>query len=277
MSLITGALPAQYGLRTSGVLDIETRSDAFNNSGMRWCLRRKPGKGSRRALNMAVRSDRPSISSPAATCRTTSASRTRPRIGRNTRPHRAGARLWLRLDGVDPYTRFSLITGASVSKFQIPNNPGQMPEFHRVRGLRFRFRATQRKPDRTQYGCGRAAALGERRGRAGVVFHALQQRALRPRMPRRPRVQRRRVRRVPQRVCQRHHRRWLVPAQRRAYPARRIPVSTEKTQVTNSNTLLPLDDSDSPVDAPFTAVDSSRRLDISRRYTSRTSGGSPTR
>src|ERR1700692_2461112 len=33
ISLITGALPAQYGLRTSGVLDITTRADAFNNSG----------------------------------------------------------------------------------------------------------------------------------------------------------------------------------------------------------------------------------------------------
>jgi outer membrane receptor protein involved in Fe transport len=33
MSLLTGALPAQYGLRTAGVLDIQTRADAFNNSG----------------------------------------------------------------------------------------------------------------------------------------------------------------------------------------------------------------------------------------------------
>lgn len=33
MSLLTGALPAQYGLRTAGVLDILTRPDAFNNSG----------------------------------------------------------------------------------------------------------------------------------------------------------------------------------------------------------------------------------------------------
>jgi hypothetical protein len=30
ISLITGALPAQFGLRTSGVLDIQTRNDAFN-------------------------------------------------------------------------------------------------------------------------------------------------------------------------------------------------------------------------------------------------------
>src|SRR6202163_476380 len=33
LALLTGALPAQYGLRTAGVLDIQTKSDAFNNSG----------------------------------------------------------------------------------------------------------------------------------------------------------------------------------------------------------------------------------------------------
>src|SRR4029077_9787408 len=33
LSLITGALPAQYGLRTAGLVDIQTKTDAFNNSG----------------------------------------------------------------------------------------------------------------------------------------------------------------------------------------------------------------------------------------------------
>jgi outer membrane receptor protein involved in Fe transport len=33
LALITGALPAQFGLRTSGVVDIQTKTDAFNNSG----------------------------------------------------------------------------------------------------------------------------------------------------------------------------------------------------------------------------------------------------
>jgi hypothetical protein len=33
MALLTGVLPAQYGLRTAGVLDIQTKADAFNNSG----------------------------------------------------------------------------------------------------------------------------------------------------------------------------------------------------------------------------------------------------
>ena len=33
IALITGALPAEYGLRTVGLVDIKTRTDAFNNSG----------------------------------------------------------------------------------------------------------------------------------------------------------------------------------------------------------------------------------------------------
>ena len=33
VSLLTGALPAQFGLRTAGVVDIQTKTDAFNNSG----------------------------------------------------------------------------------------------------------------------------------------------------------------------------------------------------------------------------------------------------
>ena len=33
MSLITGALPAEFGMRTVGLVDITTRNDIFNNSG----------------------------------------------------------------------------------------------------------------------------------------------------------------------------------------------------------------------------------------------------
>ena len=33
MSLVTGALPAEFGMRTVGLVDITTRADAFNNSG----------------------------------------------------------------------------------------------------------------------------------------------------------------------------------------------------------------------------------------------------
>src|SRR6185437_1663087 len=33
LSLVTGALPAEYGLRTTGLVDITTRTDLFNNTG----------------------------------------------------------------------------------------------------------------------------------------------------------------------------------------------------------------------------------------------------
>ena len=33
VELITGALPAEYGLRTGGIIDITTKSGAYNNSG----------------------------------------------------------------------------------------------------------------------------------------------------------------------------------------------------------------------------------------------------
>ena len=33
MQLITGSLPAQYGFRTAGVVDIQTKSGAFENGG----------------------------------------------------------------------------------------------------------------------------------------------------------------------------------------------------------------------------------------------------
>src|SRR5262249_5657025 len=33
LSLVTGALPAAYGLRTTGIIDLTTRTDIFNNSG----------------------------------------------------------------------------------------------------------------------------------------------------------------------------------------------------------------------------------------------------
>ena len=33
MALVTGALPAEFGLRTTGLIDIKTRTDLFNNSG----------------------------------------------------------------------------------------------------------------------------------------------------------------------------------------------------------------------------------------------------
>ncbi len=65
LALLTGALPAQYGLRTAGVLDIQTKADAFNNCGSVSVYGGSHGTITP-ASNMAARSDKPNITSRAA-------------------------------------------------------------------------------------------------------------------------------------------------------------------------------------------------------------------
>jgi outer membrane receptor protein involved in Fe transport len=129
VSLLTGALPAQFGLRTAGVVDIQTRTDAFNNSGSMGVY-----GGSRstitpnfqyggtagqtqyfftgRYFGSALGLENPT-SSPNA-------------IHDDTRQGKGFAYL---STVIDDSTRLSFIGGTSSSKYQIPNNPGQMPQF----------------------------------------------------------------------------------------------------------------------------------------------------
>jgi hypothetical protein len=95
LSLVTGALPAEFGLRTVDLVDITTRTDVFNNSG-----RISPYGGSRGTLapsleyggtfggNCGTAAPAPEISaancfpsvqysSPAAICRPWKGSKTR--------------------------------------------------------------------------------------------------------------------------------------------------------------------------------------------------------
>ena len=98
ISLITGALPAQYGLRTSGVLDITTRTDAFNNTGTAGIY-----GGSRGTLTPSFAIRRHRRADPILLHRTLVRKQYRPGesdggLERDPRPYRAGERLRLRLD-----------------------------------------------------------------------------------------------------------------------------------------------------------------------------------
>src|SRR6478672_7703075 len=129
ISLITGALPPQFGLRTSGVLDIWTRSDAFNNTGNVGIY-----GGSRGTFT-------PSIEYGGTIGQTQYFITGRffeSNIGlENTTPnwnaihdYTAQERGFGYLSTLlDPYTRFTFITGAAYGRYQIPNPPGQMPNF----------------------------------------------------------------------------------------------------------------------------------------------------
>jgi hypothetical protein len=148
MALVTGALPAEFGLRTVGLIDITTRSDIFNNSGQVSFYGGSQGTAS------------PTIQyggTFGSTCPTASV----PTPGTHALPSVdcfAGVQYFFTgkylttsegLENstaayrpihddssqnkgfaymstfVDPSTRLSLIAGSAISSFQIPNTPGQ--------------------------------------------------------------------------------------------------------------------------------------------------------
>nr|WP_311740768.1 TonB-dependent receptor [Bradyrhizobium sp. CB3035] len=125
MALLYGALPAQYGLRTAGVLDIQTKADAFNNSGTvsvyggshstitPWAeyggtVGQTQYYVSGRYFGNQLGIENPTPGNQAIHDRT------------------AQEKGFLYLSTViDPESRLTLISGVSNSLFQIPNNPGQ--------------------------------------------------------------------------------------------------------------------------------------------------------
>ena len=144
MSLVTGALPAEFGLRTVGLIDITTRADAFNNSGSvslyggshgddhaelriwRHVRRQLPDwRADRRQGGAVVHDHRllcrgSNIFSPAAIGRPRWALNLRmPALQRHPRFLPTGEGLRLHVGLHLPSTRVSLIAGTSTSTFQI--------------------------------------------------------------------------------------------------------------------------------------------------------------
>jgi outer membrane receptor protein involved in Fe transport len=129
LDLLTGALPAQYGLRTAGVLDIQTKTDAFNNSGSISLY-----GGSHGTIT-------PSFEYGGTVGQTqyyVSGRYFGTGLGlENPTPGNEAIHDWssqekgfLYLSTVlDPTSRLTLISGVSNSTYQIPNNPGQTPAF----------------------------------------------------------------------------------------------------------------------------------------------------
>jgi outer membrane receptor protein involved in Fe transport len=129
LDLLTGALPAQYGLRTAGVVDIQTKADAFNNSGSVSVYGGSHGtitpsfeyggtvgqtqyfiSGRYFGSNLGI--ENPTPSNEAIHDRT------------------AQEKGFLYLSTViDPTSRLTFMSGVSNATFQIPNNPGQPSNF----------------------------------------------------------------------------------------------------------------------------------------------------
>ena len=149
LSLLTGAMPAEFGLRTVGVVDITTRNDAFNNSGSvslyggsRGTFEPSFEYGGTFGGNCGLSRAAPGMlvkAAPPADCWsgvqyffTGRYLQTTEGIENPTASLNAIHDFSQQERGfgymstfIDPSTRLSLITGTSINKFQIPNTPGQ--------------------------------------------------------------------------------------------------------------------------------------------------------
>jgi outer membrane receptor protein involved in Fe transport/opacity protein-like surface antigen len=181
LSLVTGALPAEYGLRTTGVIDLTTRNDIFNNSGSinyyfgsRERIQPSFEYGGSFGANCPTASGGLPTKAPAsssATCFggvqyffTGSYLQTNEGIESATpflnpvhdfsRQERGFAYLSTFLD---PYTRLSLIAGTYNANFQIPN-VFNAPLFAGIATPVFGFsnfdssKLNERQNEQTQYG-----------------------------------------------------------------------------------------------------------------------------
>jgi outer membrane receptor protein involved in Fe transport len=154
LTLITGALPAQYGFRTAGIVDIQTKTGTSNPGGAislyggswKWLQPSVEYGGHSGPIDYFVvldglHNDR-GIENPTAS---------RNAIhDTTTQFHGLGY-----LSGIiDPDTRVSLILGAFDGQFQIPNNPGQATLGFAVNGVTYfnsaQLNETQR--ERTDFG-----------------------------------------------------------------------------------------------------------------------------
>ncbi len=135
LTLITGALPAQYGFQTAGVVDIQTKTGTTNPGGSvsmyggswNWLEPSIEYGGRAGSVDYFVvadglHNDR-GIENPSASFNA---------IHDTTNQFRGLAYL---SDIIDPDTRISLILGGFAGRFQIPNNPGQATLGFNVNGV----------------------------------------------------------------------------------------------------------------------------------------------
>jgi len=129
LALITGAMPVQYGLRTAGVLDIQAKTDAFNNSGSIGAYGGSHGTLTNTfdyggtvgdtqyyfstrffTSNLGIENPTPSYNA----------------IHDHTSQEKGFAYI---STAIDPTSRLTYIGGVSNGNYEIPNNPGQAPAF----------------------------------------------------------------------------------------------------------------------------------------------------
>jgi outer membrane receptor protein involved in Fe transport len=128
VELITGALPAEYGLRTSGIVDVQTKSGVFEKGGYvgmyggshSWLQPSGEYRGSVGRFNYYLSGDYLENN-----IGITSATPDNPIHDQTKQGHAFGYFEYL----IDATSKVSAIFGAFVGHFQIPNSRDQVPSF----------------------------------------------------------------------------------------------------------------------------------------------------
>ena len=257
ISLITGALPAQFGLRTSGVLDIQTRNDAFNGGtvgvygGTRQTFTPSFEYGGQvgqtqyfltgRFFESNIGLENPTPNWAA--------------IHDHTTQERGFAYVSTILD---PYSRFTLMAGASYGAFQIPNTPGLTPNFTAFGISNFNSASLNENQFEQSYfmvaawqrsinGADVQLSYFNRYSSVhfvpdpigDIIFNGVASEVFRSDF----------ANGVTGDIAYRLNEAHTLRAG--------LLLRTDKTQVTNTDTLEPLDAAGNPIDAPFTVVDPS--------------------
>jgi outer membrane receptor protein involved in Fe transport len=263
MSLLTGALPAQYGLRTAGVIDIQTRNDAFNNSGTVSVY-----GGSRGTITPSVEYG----GTAGQTQYFVSGRYFGSDLGlENPTPNRSAIhdhtdqeKGFLYLSTVlDPTSRLTFMSGVSNGSYQIPNNPGQTPAFTAYGVSNF----DSAKLDQRQHEFNQFNVLAYQKSADGIdyqisyfnrtstlhftpdpigdlVFNGVASDVYRRSV----------VNGIQEDTA------WRVGY---AHTLRfGFSVSAENSLVNNTSTLLPLDGAGNPIDAPFSVLDSNTKTGL---------------
>ncbi|WP_063615475.1 TonB-dependent receptor [Bradyrhizobium sp. Tv2a-2] len=129
LALITGTLPAQYGLRTAGVVDIQTKASAFDNTGKVGVYGGSHDTGTTYGeWGGTVGNTQYFVSGRFFT---SNLGLENPTSSVNAiHDHTDQEKGFLYLSTViDPTMRLTWMSGVANSAFQIPNNPGQTPAF----------------------------------------------------------------------------------------------------------------------------------------------------
>jgi outer membrane receptor protein involved in Fe transport len=261
LALLTGALPVQYGLRTAGVVDIQTKAGAFDNSGTVSVY-----GGSRGTITPSVEYG--------GTIGSTQYYVTGRYFGSDIgleNPTPAFGAIHDHTDQgkgfayastvIDPTLRLTFMSGISDSRYQIPNNPGQAPAFTAF-GVS-NFASSQLREAQTEFNQFNILALQYSHEGLDIqtsYFNRTSTVHFQPDVI---------GDLVFNGVASDIYRRSFINGIQSDGSYRLsdshtlkfgMTASAEQALVSNTSTLLPVDDAGNPVDAPFSVIDQSQKM-----------------